>query len=155
MRVGYIDGEKRESYPTDQKFDTVICLNVVEHFVGGLHALNNVRGVLEDGGRAIVLVPCGPGLFGTLDEVLGHQRRYTQKQLTELVEKSGFHLENVLEFNRIGVIACWLNGRLFRSRTFGFWLIKILNLLSPIFHVFDNIFSLSPLSLIPYITKSV
>src|SRR5260370_12294814 len=119
-RVGYTDGEKGESYPTEQKFDTVICLNVVEHLADGLTDLNNIRGVLENGGRAIVLVPCGPGLFGTLDEVLGHQRRYTQKQFTEFVEKAGFHLENLLEFNRVGVIAWWLNRRLFPRRHFWF-----------------------------------
>src|ERR1700682_4881750 len=101
MRVGYTDGEKGESYPKEQKFDTVICLNVVEHLADELAALNNIRGVLEDGGRAIVLVPCGPGLFGTLDEVLGHHRRYTRKQLREVVEKASFHLESTLEFNRI------------------------------------------------------
>src|SRR6267154_939429 len=28
MRVGYTDGEKGESYPREERFDTVICLNV-------------------------------------------------------------------------------------------------------------------------------
>jgi len=153
MRVGYTDGEKGESYPKEQKFDTVICLNVVEHLADDLAALNNIRGVLEDGGRAIVLVPCGPWLFGTLDEVLGHQRRYTRKQLTELVEKAGFHLEKVLEFNRIGVIAWWLNACLLRRRTFGLWQIKILNVLTPLFRVLDNFLPLPPLSLIAVLSK--
>ena len=155
MRVGYTDGEMGESYPKEQKFDTVICLNVVEHLADDLAALNNIRGVLEDGGRAIVLVPCGPGLFGTLDEVLGHHRRYTRKQLIEVVEKAGFHLENVLEFNRIGVIAWWLNGRLLRRRTFGLWQIKLLNLLTPLFRALDNFLPLPPLSLIAVLSKPV
>ncbi len=155
MRVGYTDGEKGESYPKEQKFDTVICLNVVEHLADDLTALNNIRGVLDDGGRAIVLVPCGPWLFGSLDEVLGHQRRYTRKQLMELADKAGFHLENVLEFNRIGVIAWWLNGRLLRRRTFGLWQIKILNLLTPLFRVLDNFLPLPPLSLIAVLSKPV
>jgi SAM-dependent methyltransferase len=155
MRVGYTDGEKGESYPKEQKFDTVICLNVVEHLADDLTALNNIRGVLEDGGRAIVLVPCGPWLFGSLDEVLGHHRRYTRKQLMELAEKAGFHLENVLEFNRIGVIAWWLNGRLLRRRTFGLWQIKILNLLTPLFRALDNFLPLPPLSLIAVLSKPV
>ena len=155
MRVGYTDGEKGESYPKEQKFDTVICLNVVEHLADDLTALNNIRGVLEDGGRAIVLVPCGPWLFGSLDEVLGHQRRYTRKQLMVLADKAGFHLENVLEFNRIGVIAWWLNGRLLRRRTFGLWQIKMLNLLTPLFRVLDNFLPLPPLSLIAVLSKPV
>src|SRR6266550_1755414 len=145
MRVGYTDGEKGESYPKEQKFDTVICLNVVEHLANDLEALRNIREALEQDGRAIILVPCGPWLFGSLDEVLGHQRRYTRKQLMELADKAGFHLENVLEFNRIGVIAWWLNGRLLRRRTFGLWQIKILNLLTPLFRVLDNFIHLPPL----------
>src|SRR5260370_33346877 len=70
MRVGYTDGEKGESYPPEQKFDTVICLNVVEHLADDLTALNNISGVLEEDGRAILLVPCRPRIFAPLDQVL-------------------------------------------------------------------------------------
>ena len=153
MRVGYTDGEKGESYPREERFDTVICLNVVEHLADDLAALNNIRSVLEDSGRAIVLVPCGPWLFGALDEVLGHHRRYTRKQLTELVGRAGFHLESLLEFNRIGVIAWWLNGSLLRRRNFGLWQIKMLNLLTPLFRVMDNFLPLPPLSLIAVLSN--
>ncbi len=155
MRVGYTDGEKGESFPKEQKFDTVICLNVVEHLADDLAALNNIREVLEERGRAIVLVPCGPWLFGSLDEILGHQRRYTRKQLTELVEKAGFHLEAMLEFNRIGVIAWWLNARLLRRRTFGLWQVKMLNFLTPLFRVLDDFLPLPPLSLIAVLNRPV
>jgi glycosyltransferase involved in cell wall biosynthesis len=153
MEVGYTDGQKGESFPKETKFDTVICLNVVEHLADDLTALTNFREVLEDHGRAIVLVPCGPWLFGSLDEVLGHHRRYTRKQLTDLVERAGFHLERMLEFNRIGVIAWWLNARLLRRRTFGFWQIKLLNTLTPVFRVLDRFLPLPPLSLIAVISK--
>jgi len=153
MEVGYTDGEKGESFPKEQKFDTVICLNVVEHLADDLGALRNFREVLEDRGRAIILVPCGPWLFGSLDEVLGHHRRYTRKQLADLVEQAGFHLEHLLEFNRIGVIAWWLNARLLRRRTFGFWQIKMLNTFTPLFRVLDNLLPLPPLSLIAVISK--
>ena len=153
MEVGYTDGEKGESFPKDTKFDTVICLNVVEHLADDLTALTNFRDVLEDQGRAIILVPCGPWLFGSLDEVLGHHRRYTRKQLTDLVERAGFHLEHMLEFNRIGVIAWWLNARLLRRRSFGFWQIKLLNTLTPVFRVLDKFLPLPPLSLIAVISK--
>jgi len=155
MRVGYTDGGKGDSFPREKKFDTVICLNVVEHLADDLTALNNFREVLEDQGRAIVLVPCGPWLFGSLDEVLGHHRRYSRKQLTDLVERAGFRLESMLGFNRIGVIAWWLNARLLRRRTFGFWQIQLLNVLTPVFRVLDNFLPLPPLSLIAVISKPV
>ena len=70
----------------------MICLNVVEHLSNDVGALLNIRAALENGGRAIILVPCGPGLYGTLDEVLGHYRRYTRKTLEDVVAKAGFTL---------------------------------------------------------------
>lgn len=153
LHVGYIDAQAGDSYPREQKFDTVICLNVVEHLVDDLGALQNIREVLDDGGRALVLVPCGPWLFGTLDDVLGHQRRYTQDQLKDVADRAGFRLDSMLEFNRVGIIAWWLNGKLLRRRTFGFWQIKVLNLLTPLFRVLDKFLPLPPLSLIAILRK--
>jgi hypothetical protein len=59
----------------------------------------------------------------------------------------------MLEFNRIGVIAWWLNARLLRRRTFGFWQIKLLNTFTPVFRVLDNLLPLPPPSLIAVISK--
>jgi glycosyltransferase involved in cell wall biosynthesis len=153
LHVCYTDGQSSDSYPKEQKFDTVICLNVVEHLADDLGALRNIREVLEPGGRAIILVPCGPWLFGTLDEILGHQRRYTRTQLAELVKKADFRLDSMLEFNRVGVIAWWINGKLLRRRTFGLWQITFLNLLTPLFRRLDKILPLPPLSLIALLSK--
>lgn len=153
LHVGYTDGQSVQSYPQEQEFDTVICLNVIEHLADDLGALRNIRGVLEDGGRAIILVPYGPWLTGTLDEVLGHKRRYTRDQLKQLVDTAGFRLDTMMEFNRVGVIAWWLNGRILRRHTFGFWQIKALNLLTPFFRMLDKFLPLPPLSLIAVLSK--
>ena len=155
MRVGYTDGEKGESFPTEQKFDTVICLNVVEHLANDFGALRNIWEALEEGGRGIVLVPCGPELFGTLDEVLGHHRRYTPAQFKELATQAGFDVEALLSFNRIGSPAWWLNARVLRRKTFGLWQIKALNFLTPFFRVIDRFLPFPPLSIIAVLRKPV
>jgi glycosyltransferase involved in cell wall biosynthesis len=155
MRVGFTDAERAETYPRDEHFDTVICLNVVEHLPDDLGAMMNIREALAPGGRAIILVPCGPKLYGTMDEVLGHQRRYTHKTLGDLVAKADFRLEHMLEFNRVGVVAWWLNGQVLRRRTFGLAQIKMLNMLTPLFRLVDGILPLPPLSLIAVIRKPV
>jgi hypothetical protein len=113
----------------------------------------NIRSALDAGGRAIILVPCGPSLYGTLDEVLGHQRRYTRESLKELVISAEFELEKMIEFNRIGVVAWWVNGRLLRRRTFGLWQIKALNVMTPAFRAVDKLLPLPPLSLIAVVRK--
>jgi glycosyltransferase involved in cell wall biosynthesis len=153
LRVGFTDGTKAESFPVGQTFDTVICLNVIEHLPDDAGALRNVRNVLEDSGRAIVLVPHGPRFYGSLDEVLGHCRRYTKDQLIKVAEEAGFRVEQVLKFNRPGIVAWWLNGRVLRRKTFGLGQIRVLNLLTPIFRLLDPWLPLPPLSLIAILRK--
>jgi len=153
VRVGITDLTKPETFPDGQKFDTVVCLNVVEHMEDDVAALRNLSGLLEEGGRAIVLVPHGPGLYGSLDQVLGHFRRYTREQLTAAGEQAGFQTCQVLAFNRMGAPAWWINGKLLRRRTFGLSQIKMLNLLVPLGRKLDRWLPVPPLSLIAVFEK--
>jgi glycosyltransferase involved in cell wall biosynthesis len=153
MRVAHTNAMEQESYPRGQSFDTVVCLNVIEHVEDDLQALRNVRDSLEEGGRAIILVPYGPGLYGSLDEVLGHFRRYTKEQLVAVARKAGFRVEQVLKFNRPGMPAWWLNGRILHRRTFGLGQIRLLNLLTPLFRLMDSWLPLPPLSIIGILRK--
>ena len=136
------------SFPTGEKFDTVVCLNVVEHVDDDLGALRNIRSVLAPGGRAIVLVPQGPWNFGTLDEVLEHRRRYTAAQLRKVAEDAGFELKELLRFNHASSLPWFLNGRILRRRTFGLVQIKSLNVMTPLIRAIDGILPFPALSLI-------
>jgi hypothetical protein len=102
-----------------------------------------------------VLVPCGPKLFGTLDEVLGHHRRYTPAQFKDLAVQAGFQVEKLLSFNRVGSPAWWLNGRVLKRKTFGLWQIKVLNFFTPLFRVIDRFLPFPPLSLIAVLRKPI
>jgi SAM-dependent methyltransferase len=97
-------------------FDTVVCLNVLEHLDEPVSVLRNFRAALEPGGRAIVLVPQGPRRFNALDRALGHRLRYTRERLRAVVEEAGFEVEALLDFNRAAVPGWWLNGLLRRTR---------------------------------------
>ncbi len=152
LQVCYTDGEKGETFP-NQRFDTVVCLNVVEHLADDRAALRNIFEALVDGGRAIILVPCGQWLFGTLDTALGHHRRYSRERLKKVAVSAGFAVEEVLSFNRVGIAAWWLNGRVFRRTDFGLWQIKMLNLLTPLFRLLDRCLPVPPLSLIAILRK--
>ncbi|MGC3999828.1 MAG: class I SAM-dependent methyltransferase [Anaeromyxobacter sp.] len=149
LDVTLTDVTQGESFPkVEGGFDTVVCLNVIEHVDDDVGALQNIRGVLAPEGRAIVLVPRGPELFGSLDEVLGHRRRYTETTLRKLAADAGFEVEQFLTFNRVGTPAWWLNGKLLKRRTFGLGQIVTLNLLTPIFRLIDRFLPFPPLSLI-------
>src|SRR5512139_1405300 len=106
LDVTLTDVTRGDSFPqVPGGFDTVVCLNVVEHVDDDKGALENIRRVLSPGGKAIVLVPHGPTLFGTLDEVLGHKRRYTEASLRSVALDAGFEVEQMLRFNHVGTPA--------------------------------------------------
>src|SRR5208282_5507024 len=153
MRVAYTNAADGGTFPSGQSFDTVVCLNVVEHVEDDVCALRNIRAAVADGGRAVILVPCGPWLYGSLDEVLGHYRRYTKDQLRQVAQEAGFHVERILKFNRPGVPAWWLNGRVLRRKTFGLGQIRMLNVLTPVFRFLDPWLPLPPLSIIAILRK--
>jgi glycosyltransferase involved in cell wall biosynthesis len=153
MRVAFTDTQKSESFPQEQAFDSVVCLNVVEHVENDVGALRNIWNVLEADGCAVVLVPFGPKLFGTLDEVLGHFRRYTEAQLADVAQRAGFRVDAILKFNRPGVPAWWLNGQVLRRKTFGLMQIRMLNLLTPLFRRIDGWLPTPPLSIVAILRK--
>jgi glycosyltransferase involved in cell wall biosynthesis len=152
LRVSRVDITDPHSFPTDS-FDTVVCLNVIEHIKDDVTALRHMRNLLAAGGHAIILVPQGPHLYGSLDRVLGHHRRYTKEQFIAVAHAAGFQVQEVLEFNRTGVLGWWLNSRVLQRMTFGLAQIKLLNLLVPIFRKLEPWLKLPSLSLIGILEK--
>lgn len=149
LKSSYCDVNDLDSFPASAGgYDTVICLNVIEHVGDDRKSLMNIKAVLADTGHAIILVPQGPWNFGTLDEVLGHQRRYTRDTLSDLATSCGMEISNLIEFNRIGTIAWFLNGRILKRQSFGIGQIWMLNLMTPIMRRFDSLLPIPPLSLI-------
>ena len=65
-----------------------------------------------------------------------------------LAADAGLEVERILEFNRTGTAAWFLNGKLLRRRTFGLVQIMMLNLLTPLFRLVDRVVPLPALSLI-------
>lgn len=124
----------------------MICLNVIEHLQDDEGALRNIRARVTKSGRAIILVPNGPGLYGSLDRVLGHYRRYTQEQLQATCQAAGFRVEKILKFNRIGSPAWWWNGKVLKRTSFGLWQLKVLNTLLLLVRPIDRFLPFAPLS---------
>jgi glycosyltransferase involved in cell wall biosynthesis/phospholipid N-methyltransferase len=149
LDVTFTDVTNGQSFPkVDGGFDTVICLNVIEHVDDDVGALRNIRDVLAPRGKAIILVPQGPELMGTLDEVLGHKRRYTRETLAKLAHDAGFEIRELVLFNRLGRPAWWLNGQVLKRKEFGLVQIMTLNALTPVLRHVDAALPFEALSLI-------
>jgi len=121
-----------------EQFDTVICLNVLEHVGDAMAGLRNIYNSLAPGGRAIVLVPQDQAIYGTLDEVLGHYKRYSEDDLRARMEEAGFQVERVLHFNRITRPGWYFNGRILRRTSFGKVQLRVFDWLVPLWRVIDS-----------------
>jgi len=130
------------------QFDTVMCLNVLEHVEEPLAALARMKLVLEPGGRLILYVPAKQWLYSSLDEALGHRCRYSAAMLRGEIAAAGFELEHLQSFNRISVPSWWINGKIFRHRRFSRLQLKIFDLLIPILRRADRFLPWSGLGLI-------
>jgi glycosyltransferase involved in cell wall biosynthesis len=128
----YIPGAEIERYRS-YHIDSVICFNVLEHIEQDETALRNIFDLLEPGGRFLLLVPSHPWLYGSLDQHLGHRRRYGKKELKSKLETAGFKVIFLKYFNRIGILGWFLNSRIMRRKRLPSSQLRIYNLLVPIF----------------------
>lgn len=130
------------------QMDAVVCLNVLEHVEDDLAGLGNLYSTLRPGGRAIVLVPQGAGVYGTLDQALGHFRRYSKEELAGKMKAAGFRLEAMLEFNRMTYPGWYVNGRILRKRTFSRFQLAVFDRLVPLWRRLDRVLPWPPTSII-------
>ena len=134
--------------PWTGKMDSVVCLNVLEHIEDDMSGLRNIRGCLKPGGRAIILVPQGPSAYGTLDEVLGHFRRYSKTELENKMKSAGYRVERILEFNRITYPGWYVSGKLLKRRHFSRFQLGIFDRLVWMWRRIDSIIPWPPTSII-------
>jgi SAM-dependent methyltransferase len=120
---------------TGQRFDTIICLNVLEHVHDDIGSLVAIRGLLAPGGRLVLLVPALPALYGTIDRALGHHRRYRRGGLGELLGATGFTVAHIEYFNLAGVPGWWFAGRVLRRRLIPTGSLKLYDALVPLFRL--------------------
>jgi glycosyltransferase involved in cell wall biosynthesis len=154
FKIDFLDINDVSSFVVNNgQFDTLICLNVIEHLEDDLKIMRNISSLLAPGGRAIVLVPQGAWLYGTLDRVLGHVKRYSKEELLNLGEKAGFKCIKLMNFNRVSTIPWFINGRIFRKQTFNRFQIYVLDKIVPFIKNIDELLPWPSTSLIAVFSK--
>lgn len=108
-----VAGDKFKEAFGGRYFDTIICVNVLEHIEDEQKAISNMLAVLEHGGFLLILVPALTTLYSDLDRLAGHIRRYTLKGLSAAFKNFDCELIKLEFFNPIGGIGWWAN-KLFR-----------------------------------------
>ncbi len=118
-----------------QRYDTIVCLNVLEHIADDERALLRLHDLLEPAGQLILLVPAHQALFGTMDEAIGHFRRYERASLLRQLREAGYHVQANFFVNATSVVGWWLNGRVLGRRGVPGVQARLANRLVPLFRI--------------------
>ena len=120
-------------------FDSVICVNVLEHVERDRDALVAIRSLLRPGGHLLLFVPAFQWLFGPIDAALGHYRRYQRGPLTALLQDAGFEVSRCRYFNLIGVAGWFVNSRVLRRSELPAWQFRCYDALVPWFRRLERL----------------
>lgn len=99
----------------EESFDSVICLNVLEHLEDDVEALTRMGRLAKPGGRVVVFAPALPVLYGALDRAMGHRRRYTRGSVRRAMVRAGLRPERCRYMNLLGAPAWWWAGRVVKT----------------------------------------
>ncbi len=117
VSVLQLDPDRREDFESaGGPFDTVLCVNVLEYAADPGMVIESAARILKTGGSLIILAPQGPALYGSLDQTLGYQRRFSKAELRALLDKHGFEVERLSQLNKIGTLGWWLYGKALRRK---------------------------------------
>lgn len=116
----------------EENIDTVIAINVLEHIENDLRVLENLKNIIKNQGKLILLVPAHKILFSNFDKELGHFRRYSKKELVDKLNANGFYIENLKYINFLSAIGWFFVYKLLKRKHFSIVGLRILNLIIPI-----------------------
>jgi len=138
-KVGFGDIELGEYFFPQMSFDTVLCLNVLEHIRNDSQALSNLARLLNPDGMLILLVPAHTFLYTDIDCAIGHVRRYDKKNLEYRLKEIGLEMVMNREINFLGAVGWWLAGKVLRNKAVSANKIALFNIVGPLFLLMENV----------------
>jgi 2-polyprenyl-3-methyl-5-hydroxy-6-metoxy-1,4-benzoquinol methylase len=99
------------------RFDTVVCVNVLEHIEDDTAALRTFKDVVVPKGRVLIFVPAVQAAYGPLDAELGHHRRYSKPTLAKVFRDAELELLTLRYTNPIGLLGWMYNAHISKSTT--------------------------------------
>lgn len=138
--VGLGNIEKNEYFFKGKKFDSIVCLNVLEHIENDNRALGNLYKLLNKNGCLILLVPAHQWLYGEIDKSIDHFRRYDKKGLGEDLKKIGFKIIESKRLNMLGALGWGVVGKVLKNKEVEKGKLGVFNLLAPAYLFSEKFF---------------
>lgn len=92
----------------------IVAMDVLEHLEDDTKGIHSIHQALKKEGHLILTVPAFHFLWGIQDEVTGHWRRYSRKEILDRVREGGFEIVRSSYFNFFLFVPILLARRLFR-----------------------------------------
>ncbi len=113
-KKGYkVYGDVSELKP--ESYDLIYALNVFEHIKNDEQVVKKLKKVLRPGGRLVIYVPAFQLLFTSMDEKVGHYRRYRKSMLSDYAHTANLNVEKLYYCDPIGFSAA-LAYRIFGNK---------------------------------------
>lgn len=144
-----VDLTSDESFTGIQdSYDSIVCLNVLEHIEDDQGALKRMAGALAPGGNLIILVPQYPLLMSNMDRLLGHFRRYRKAELNSKFREAGLSPIKTMNFNSLGAMGWFVSNTLAGGESLGSGKVRLFDSTVPLFKRLEKVFPLPGLSVI-------
>jgi hypothetical protein len=72
--------------------------------------------IMQEGGKLLLLVPAFQPLYGTIDRLVGHYRRYDKSALQKKMIGAGFDVREAFYMNCLAFFGWFMNNRVFKKR---------------------------------------
>jgi 2-polyprenyl-3-methyl-5-hydroxy-6-metoxy-1,4-benzoquinol methylase len=93
-----------------ERFDTIVCVNVLEHIQDDVRALTLFADILAPArGHVAIFVPAVQAIYSPHDAALGHHRRYSKPRLRAAFDAAGLDLVALKYTNPIGLLGWMYN----------------------------------------------
>lgn len=127
--------------PTDNRFDSIIYIDVLEHIDDHHREMALAADRLKPGGYLSVLSPAHQWLYAPFDAAVGHRRRYSETDLRHLTPPS-IAVQKLLFLDSAGLLASLANRTVLKSASPSVRQIRIWDrLLVPVSRFTDPIFA--------------
>lgn len=104
----FTDPKLRDQLP-HKEFDTVFSSNVFEHIEDDQKTFRCAAQYLKPKGKLVLILPAHSFLYGDMDRLAGHYRRYDSKMIRQRAKEAGFQVIRIRYVNRLGGVFWFLN----------------------------------------------
>ena len=114
-QLNIIKGTDKEIKKLKNKVDTITMIDVLEHIKDDQKQLKEMHKMIKKNGQLILVVPANKALYGKRDKNMGHFRRYSKKELTQKLSKTGFKIRYIRYWNMLGFLPYLLSEKILKK----------------------------------------